>query len=225
MAPAPSERAPFDWRGMNTVLRVGMPIGVTMLTETGIFLAVTLYAATLGAAEVAAHTLTLRMSGILYAGSAALLQASMVRMARAKSLEDAGLGRSVVASSLALSTIGGAALFVLLGAIAYPLSTWFFDDSVAGVAAAQVAVGLLMLLGLLELVAYPGLAGLGLLRGQKDTAATMTYKLIAYWGVGAPLGTWLCEKQALGVTGLWIGLVTGATLTTALTLLRLFTRR
>lgn len=214
-----------DWQGFRSVLRVGLPIGVTMATETGIFLAVTLYAATLGAADVAAHTLTLRMSGILYAGSMAMQQASMVRIARAASLGDTQAARAVIASSLALSTAGGALLFLLLAAGAEPLAIWFFDSGAAGVAATQVATGLLLLLGVLELVAYPGLAALGLLRGLKDTAATMTFKLIAYWAVGAPLGIWLCENQDLGVTGLWIGLVTGASITTTLTLLRLFTRR
>jgi hypothetical protein len=59
-------RAPFDWRGMAAVLRVGVPIGIATVTEVGIYLAATLYAATLGAADVAAHTLTLRVAGIAY---------------------------------------------------------------------------------------------------------------------------------------------------------------
>lgn len=218
-------KAPFDWRGMMDVLRVGLPIGVTMATETGIFLGVTLYAATLGAADVAAHTLTLRMSGILYAGSAALLQASMVRMARAESLEDAAAGRAVFSSSLFAASAGGIVLCLLLTIGAHPLATWFFDASAAGVAAAEVAIGLLILLGLLEVATYPGLAALGLLRGRKDTKAPMTYKLVAYWVIGAPLGIYLCEGGGFGVTGLWIGLVTGAFITTALTLARLFSRR
>lgn len=216
---------PVERQGLAAVLRVGLPIGVTMLTETGIFLAVTLYAATLSAADVAAHTLTLRLSGVLYAGSAALLQASMVRMARAATLDDARMTGAVVTSSLGIAGTAGAALFALVGIGAEPLAAWFFDSSAAGVAAVRVAVGLLVLLGLLELVAYPGLAALGLLRGRKDTAATMTFKLVSYWVIGAPLGVWLCEGLGFGVTGLWIGLVTGATLTTALTLLRLFLRR
>ncbi|MFN4166299.1 MAG: MATE family efflux transporter [Ferrovibrio sp.] len=217
--------APVEHHGLGAVLRVGLPIGVTMLTETGIFLAVTLYAAALSAADVAAHTLTLRLSGILYAGSAAMLQAAMVRMARAATLENAAMARAVVTSSLLISLTAGAALFALMAVSAEPLAVWFFDSSAAGIAAAKVAVGLLLLLGLLELIVYPGLAALGLLRGRKDTAATMTFKLVSYWGIGAPLGIWLCEVQHLGVTGLWIGLVTGAALTTLLTLWRLFTRR
>lgn len=217
--------APVEHHGLGAVLRVGLPIGVTMLTETGIFLAVTLYAAALSAADVAAHTLTLRLSGILYAGSAAMLQAAMVRMARAATLENAAIVRAVVTSSLLISLIAGAALFALMAVSAEPLAVWFFDSSAAGIAAAKVAVGLLLLLGLLELIVYPGLAALGLLRGRKDTAATMTFKLVSYWGIGAPLGVWLCEVQHLGVTGLWFGLVTGAALTTLLTMWRLFTRR
>lgn len=217
--------APAARQGLGAVLRVGLPIGVTMLTETGIFLAVTLYAAALSAADVAAHTLTLRLSGILYAGSAAMLQAAMVRMARAATLEDAAIARAVVTSSLLISLTAGAALFALMAVSAEPLAVWFFDSSAAGIAAAKVAVGLLLLLGLLEVIVYPGLTALGLLRGRKDTAATMTFKLVSYWGIGAPFGVWLCEVQQLGVTGLWIGLVTGAALTTVLTLWRLFTRR
>lgn len=224
-APAPAARTAFDWCGMLEVLRVGLPIGVTAATETGIYLAVTLYAATLGAADVAAHTLTLRMAGIAYAASFALQQASMVRMARAIGLEEAGEPRAVRRSSLFLSLLGGTLLLALLGLTAAPLAAWFFDAGPAGRAAIQVATGLLMLLGLLECVGYPGLAALGLLRGQKDTRLPMLFKLVAYWLIGAPLGIWLCEMQALGVTGLWIGLVSGAAITTALTLARLYRLR
>lgn len=217
--------AAFEWRGLISVLRVGLPIGVTAATETGIYLAVTLYAATLGAADVAAHTLTLRMAGIAYAASFALQQASMVRMARALELDVTGDVRAVLRASLWLSILGGTLLFALLGFAAQPLAVWFFDASAAGLAAIQVSVGLLVLLGLLQFVGYPGLAALGLLRGQKDTRLPMIFKLVAYWVIGAPLGIWLCEIKNLGVTGLWIGLVSGAAITTALTLARLYTRR
>ncbi|MCW0233730.1 MAG: MATE family efflux transporter [Ferrovibrio sp.] len=221
---AQSSGAPLDWHGLAAVLRVGIPIGITMVTETGIYLAVTLYAATLGAVDVAAHTLTLRMAGIVYAGSAGLQQAAMVRMARAGGLEDAAAGRAILASSLILSSGAGVVCCLLLAGGAYPLATWFFDASAAGTAAVQVAVGLLILLGLLQFVGYPGLAALGLLRGCKDTRVPMIYKLIAYWVIGAPLGVYLCEMQALGVTGLWIGLLAGAFLTTVLALGRLLAR-
>jgi MATE family multidrug resistance protein len=212
-----------DWRGLRDVLRVGLPIGITMTAETGIFLGATLYAATLGAAEVAAHTLTLRMAGLAYAGSAALLQAATVRTARALALHEPGAARAVATSSLAIAATGGLALALLLAAGAGPLASAFFgaSDDAAGRAAAEIAAGLLVLLGLIQLAGYPGLAASGLLRGRKDSRTPMLCMLAGYWAVGAPLGLWLCEVQALGVTGLWIGLAAGAGVTAGLTVLRL----
>lgn len=223
--PAAADSPAVDWRGLSEVLRVGLPIAVTMTAETGLFLGATLYAATLGTAEVAAHTLTLRMAGLAYAGSAAMLQAAAVRTARAMALPRPGGVHAVATASLALATTGGIALLLVLVAGAGPLASAFFGDDTAGRAAAEIACGLLMLLGLIQFAGYPGLAASGLLRGRKDSRTPMLCMLAGYWGVGAPLGLYLCEAQALGVTGLWIGLATGAVTTTALTLLRLPTSR
>jgi MATE family multidrug resistance protein len=166
---------PFDWRGVMPVLRVGIPIGIASVTELGIFLAATLYAATLGAADVAAHTLVLRTAGVAYAIPAALLQASMVRMSRAESLHDTRGARAVTASSLALSLAFGLLLFLLLAATAEPLALGFFDTSTAGVAAAQIAIGLLILLGVIELAGTLCGARAGLSSPHGCTAAARRY--------------------------------------------------
>lgn len=215
----------IDWRGLAAVLRVGVPIGIATVTELGIFLGATLYAATLGAAAVAAHTLTLRTAGVVYAVPAALLQAAMVRMARAESLGQVDSSRTVVTSSLLLSLICGAAVFTLIAGGAAHLAAAFFDNSAEGLAAAQLALGLLIMLGLIELVINPGQAAAGLLRGRKDTRAPMVYVLVGYWVVAAPLGIYLCEAQGLGVTGIWIGLGAGTLVTSGLSLARLFAVR
>ena len=220
-APGAADKRAIDWRGLSEVLRVGVPIGITMTAETGIFLGATLYAATLGATEVAAHTMTLRMAGLAYAGSAAMLQAATVRTARALALHEPGGTRAVAVASLGLAATGGLALLLLLAVGSGPLAGAFFGGEGAGLAAAETASGLLMLLGLIQLAGYPGLAASGLLRGRKDSRTPMLCMLAGYWGVGAPLGIYLCEAQALSVTGLWIGLAAGAGTTTVLTLLRL----
>lgn len=219
LPPAAATAAPgADRLGLLEVLRVGLPIGVAMTAETGIFLGATLYAATLGAADVAAHTLTLRAAGIAYAGSAALLQSAMVRTARAVALQDAGAARDVTVASLGLAALGGLALLLLLALGARPLAHAFFGGDAVGLAAAERAGVLLSLLGLLQLAGYPALAASGLLRGRKDSRTPMLCMLAGHWLVGVPLGLYLCEARALGVTGLWTGLVAGAVTTAVLTL-------
>jgi MATE family multidrug resistance protein len=216
---------PFDWCGLGAVLRIGLPIGIATVTELGIYLGATLYAATLGAADVAAHTLTLRTAGIAYAVPAALLQAAMVRMARAESLNDAlhrqTSGRAVITGSLGLALISGSIILAVLLVTAAPLAGSFFDASPAGREAAWIAGGLLILLGCIECVACPGLAAAGILRGRKDTRTPMVFTLIGYWGIGAPLGILLCEGLDAGITGIWLGLAAGTLVTAILTLSRL----
>jgi len=221
----PSDRKassrPVDWRGLASVLRVGLPIGVATVAEVGVFLGATIYAATLSAADVAAHTLALRTAGVAYAVPTALLQAAMIRMARAETLGDPEIRKAVTASGLGLSLIAGASLFGALMLGARPLADGFFDDGAEGLAAAGLAVGLLMLLGVMELIAGLGSTAAGLLRGRTDTRAPMLYTLVGNWVVGAPLGLYLCKGQGLGITGVWIGLAAGTLLSALLTLCRL----
>ena len=214
-----------DWHGLVKVMRVGLPIGVATVAEVGVFLAATIYAATLSVSDVAAHTLTLRTAGVAYAIPAAILQASMVRMARASSQGDPRSDRVVVTSSLAISIAFGTLMVLLLAGGSGPLADAFFDDSISGLAAADLAAGLLILLGVMELVFVPGAAAAGLLRGCKDTRTPMTYALVGHWAVGAPLGIYLCERHDLGIAGIWIGLSAGTLLTTSLMLRRLFVWR
>ncbi len=217
--------ASVDLQTFMKVLRIGLPIGIATVAEVGVFLAATIYAATLSAADVAAHTLVLRTAGVAYAIPTALLQASMVRMARSDALGDSESGRTVVTSSLVTSLAGGALIFLLLAGGAAPLSSAFFDGSAVGVAASGLAVGLLVLLGAMEFVFVPGAAAAGLLRGRMDSRAPMVFSVVGHWAVGAPLGVYLCEWHGFGATGIWVGLSAGTLLATSLTLVRLFLSR
>jgi MATE family multidrug resistance protein len=213
-----------DWRGLAAVLRVGLPIGIATLAEVGVWLGATIYAATLGAADVAAHTLTLRLAGVAYAVPAALLQASMVRMARAETLGDPALRRAVTTSSLMLSLSFGIGLCVLIALGAAPLAHGVLGGNPTGLMAAGLAVNLLMLLGVMECLLGPGSAAAGLLRGRKDTRMPMLYSLVGQWAVGVPIVIYLCEGRGFGIAGVWIGLSVGTLLTTLLMLRRLRAR-
>lgn len=210
----------FKWRELFAVLRVGLPIGITAVAEVGVYLGATLYAATLGAADVAAHVLVLRVAGVAYAIPVALLQASMVRMARADALADPTRQHSVIKSSIWMGVAGGILLFICLAAAAEPIATTFLGESQLNTAAG-IAIGLLLILGAIELFESPCLAAAGLLRGRKDTHAPMLFTITGNWIIGAPLGIYLCEIHQMGISGIWTGLLVGMVVTTLLTLARL----
>jgi MATE family multidrug resistance protein len=49
----------------------------------------------------------------------------------------------------------------------------------------------------------------GVLRGLKDTRVPMLVTVVAYWGVGLPLGAWFGLHLHGRAPGLWLGLILG----------------
>ena len=190
-APAP---AGVDWRGLATVLRVGLPIGIATVAEVGIFLAATIYAATLGAADVAAHTL-----------GAADRRRRLRRPDRApagrdgprrprRTLGDPGLRpRRRHRQPRASPRRRRAALRRCSPPARGRSPTASSTPAPSASPPPASPRGLLLLLGLMEFVAGPGLAAAGLLRGRKDTRAPMLFSLLGHWAVGAPVG--LCPLR------------------------------
>jgi multidrug resistance protein, MATE family len=198
------------------VLRTGIQIGVATVAEVGVFLGATLFAATLGSAEAAAHAVAMRAAGLAYALPAGLLQAATVRTARAGASGCAATCRTAIATSLLVASGAGVLLFLLAAAAAGAL----LGAGPAGdPGAASLAAGLLLIVGLIQLYDAPSAAAAGCLRGLKDTRMPMILTLLGYWGIGAPLGVWL--SGSLGATGIWIGLAAGTAVTAALMIGRL----
>lgn len=209
-----------EWTTLAMILSVGVPIGVTTLAELGIYLGSTLYVASFGAQDVAAHALALRLSGVTYAIPLGILQAAMVRTARLPSADSIGPMRHVIGSSMVIGLAAGVLLFLALIAFAEPLSGYIFDSD-GGVAVQAVAVGLIFILAVILLVEPAGLAAAGIMRGRRDTRPAMYYSLFGNWCVSAPLGIALSLGLGMGVTGVWLGLAAGTLTASFLCLLRL----
>jgi MATE family multidrug resistance protein len=84
--------------------------------------------------------------------------------------------------------------------------TSLYTDEAATVA---VAVALIPLAGWFQV--FDGLQAVtsGVLRGTGDTRIPAVLHLVAFWGIGIPLGYYLGFHTALKERGLWIGLVAG----------------
>lgn len=217
---AASPQSALGWRAVFDVVRVGIPIGVATVAELGIYLGATLYAATLSTADVAAHTIALRLAGVVYAVPLALMQASTVRVARRDAGDRAGV-QTVIATSLSLAAFAGIGLMVFLAVSAPGIAGLAFDDTEVGATAAGLTFGLIMVLAAIELIEAPGSAASGLLRGLKDTRAPMVYVIVGYWLIAAPLGVYLSQGLAMGITGVWIALLVGSMVAAGMTAARL----
>ncbi len=199
------------------VLQTGIQIGVATVAEVGIFLGATLFAATLGPTDVAAHAIAIRAAGLAYALPSGLLQAATVRVSRAEGLGSAEVRRIAITSGLAVGGVAGLLLFLLLATAAALMPAYLF----AGHATAGTAAVLLLLVALYQLFDAPGAVAAGILRSCHDTRAPMLFSLTSYWGISAPLGLWLATAGGLGAVGIWIALAIGTAVASSLLLARL----
>jgi len=85
-------------------------------------------------------------------------------------------------------------------------------------------VSLIPLAGMFQV--FDGLQAVtsGVLRGTGDTRVPAILHLVAFWGVGIPLGMYLGFRTPLRERGLWMGLVAGLAAAAILQSLRVVNR-
>jgi MATE family multidrug resistance protein len=194
-------------RAIAELLRTGLPIGITVLMEGGLFIVTALLIGRLGATEAAAHQIAINVSQLCFMIPMGVAEATTVRVGHAVGRGDAlGLRRAAWAGyAIVLGTQTLSASTLLLG-----------HDAIVGVYTNDVAVAALASTLLLFAATFQFPDGIqvlsaGALRGLKDTRVPMFLAMFAYWGLGMPLGAGLGLGLGWGPQGMWIGLIIGLT--------------
>lgn len=203
-------------------LRLGLPLGLTLFIECSIFTIIALFVAKLGAQVVAAHQIALNFASLLYMLPYGLAMALTVRVGFTIGQRRLSRLRRVVRSGLALALIGSVCTCLLMAFFAHEIAVLYsVDPAVQG-----LAVTLLIFAAIFQLPDAMQVTCGGILRGCKDTRVPLVLMLLAYWGIGLPLGYGLGIAQLgamePGPQGFWIGLI--CALTTAALLLGLRVR-
>jgi MATE family multidrug resistance protein len=214
-----------DTDALKQVFRLGWPIGLTNLAETGLFTATAIMVGWVGTHELAAHGIALQWAGLTFMVHLGLSNAATVRAGRAIGRKDMlGLKRGglmVTAMSL------GFALIIVAIFVTWPetLIGVFIDSTDA--ARDQiiiVGVGLLTMAALFQIADGIQVIALGLLRGTQDTRVPMIYAGISYWVIGIPAGYVIGIVWGYGAVGIWMGLVLGLSVAAVLLNARFWTR-
>ena len=202
-----------DWRphfGTFAKLgRIGIPIGITVFFEFGVYSLVTLLLAGLGANVVAGHTIAGNINGIAFMIPMSLGMAASIRVGHCVGAEDYAdariVGQTAVRASFAYAALAALAIFP-----ARMLLVGLYTDSPEVI---EVAANLLIFVAAYQFVDDTQATAIGVQRGYKDTRAPMWLALAGYWVIGLPVGLafgygWLGLPE-FGVYGFWIGLTIG----------------
>lgn len=211
-----------DWGEFRRVFHLGLPIGLTLVAEVGMFTGANLMMGWLGPQVLAAHGIALQLSALAFMIHLGLGNAATIRVGQAAGVGDvAGIrdtGLAVIALSAGVA-LCAAALFILAPRT---LAGLYLDASAPQTPAILALVAQLLFWAAAFQVADALQAiALGLLRGVQDTRAPMLIAGVAYWAVGLPAGWLLGFPLGIGPQGVWIGLLLGL-VAAAVLLLRRF---
>lgn len=213
-----------DWPAFRQVLRLGLPVGLTGLAESGLFVAAAMMMGWIGTVQLAAHGIAMEIAAIAFMVHLGVSNAATVRVGRAEGEGDGHAMRQIGVSAIALSLGFGALVVTLFLLAPHPLIGVFLDRSKPE-AADILAFGttLLSVAALFQFFDAMQVVALGLLRGVQDTRLPMWIAAFSYWGVGIPTSYILGFTVGLGGVGLWLGLVVGLVFAATLLLLRFWT--
>jgi len=196
---------PPNWSSIRSLLKLGLPIGVTIFMEGSLFIATALLIGRMGEVPVAAHQIAINVGSITFMGALGLAEATTVRVGhavgqrRASAVRYAALAGYLIV--LAAQSMNG---LVILFANEFIASIYTHDTAVIALAST-----LLLFAAAFQLSDGVQVVSGAALRGLKDARVPMLLAAFSYWGVGMPLGATLGIGIGWGAPGMWVGLVAG----------------
>jgi MATE family multidrug resistance protein len=187
------------------LVRVGVPMGLQLLTEAGVFSLVGLLVGRLGPKSSSAHAIALGLASYTFMGALGISSATAVRVGRAIGAQDEGGPRRAGLVGLGLVAVYMGACATGFFVFARPLAGIFTHDA----AVLDIAAPLIRIAAAFQMAdGIQGVAG-GALRGAADTRFASWANVACHWGVGLPLALLLGFTLGHGVEGLWWGLFSG----------------
>ena len=206
---------------LKKLLRLGLPIAIAICCEVALFALTSLMLSPLGATIVASHQITLNTSSFIFMFPMSIGMAATILVGQAL-----GTGSPQNAKK-----IGYAALLLgLTVTIITALITIFFRYEIASIFVTDeiviaMAANLLLFAALYQFSDTIQMVVGGILRGYKDTKIILYITLLAYWGVGIPVGYILSRTDwivpSIGAKGFWVAFIIALTIAAALLFIRM----
>ncbi|MCP5073341.1 MAG: MATE family efflux transporter [Rhodobacteraceae bacterium] len=199
-----------DWPALREVSRLGLPIGLTMLAEAGMFSAATLMVGWAGTLQLAAHGIVLQIASLSFMVPLGISNVATIRAGRALGRQDiTGLWRGSVVVVLSALVVALVAMVVMFSFPQTLIALFLKPSEPDYVMILEVGGALILVAAAFQVVDAMQVVGLGLLRGIKDTTGPMIIAVFAYWVCGLPMGYYLAFERGFGAQGVWTGLVIG----------------
>jgi MATE family, multidrug efflux pump len=199
----PPRAESFRLPPIGRVLRLGVPVGLQQLLESGAFGAIGLMMGVLGTKEMAAHQIAITLASLTFMVPLGVASAAAVRVGHAVGARDEPRAREAARAAY-LCGVGFMSFTALVFLTMPRLLAALFTDDAAVIAIAGV---LIPVAGVFQIFDGGQAVGAGVLRGLGDTRAPLIGMIAGYWLIGFPVSLALGFHTSLRAAGLWWGFV------------------
>ena len=200
----------MDWAVTVRLLRIGVPIGLTIVAEAGMFIAVTFLIGLFSTAGLAAAAITNQLAAVFFMVPIAVAQASTVRVGNYAGAGDrVNLTRSASASFWLGTAVTIATMAILLiwpqqlVGLFLAAGDGMFDEVMA------LAIPMMLLTALFQIPDGLQAVAISVLRGLNDTRTPGMIAIASFWITGVGVGAVFGFGFGWGPTGVWAGLLVG----------------
>ncbi|MCU0393190.1 MAG: MATE family efflux transporter [Thermoflexibacter sp.] len=206
----------FSRKDFIYLLKLGIPIGLSMLFETSAFAMSNVMMGWIGADELAAHQIALNIASITFLVATGVSSATAVRTANQLGLKNVTELRMAGKAGMFINLIFMAICVLMIAIFHNSLPSLYVKE----IPVQNIASILLIVAALFQLSDGLQVACMGALRGITDVRVPTLITLFAYWGMGIPLGYVLGFVLEMGAIGIWISLFIALTIAAILLTVR-----
>ncbi|SDW58461.1 multidrug resistance protein, MATE family [Ruegeria halocynthiae] len=214
-----------DWEMFMSVLRLGVPIGLTTLAEVSLFAISAVMMGWLGPVPLAAHGIALNLASATFMVHLGLSNVATIRAGNALGRRDRAHLEKGAITVIGMSLVMSVLTVILFLTCAEPLISLFMEtDDPQRPQILLIGSGLLAMAALFQLVDGAQVIALGLLRGLQDAKVPMVMAALSYWVIGIPASYYFGFVQGMEGIGVWLGLVLGLACAAVLLMARFWLR-
>lgn len=199
------ENSHIDKKEVFKIFKLGIPGGMQLFFEVGAFAGAAIVIGWLGTNSLAAHNVVISIASLTYMIAAGISAATSIRVGSAVGEQN----RAAVLLS------GRTGFLVVIIFTSFTCATFLlFDKPIVAIfntnpEVVKIAAGLMFMAALFQISDGMQVVALGGLRALSDVKLPTAITLMAYWGVGLPLGWWCAFSLKMGAMGVWVGLTAG----------------
>jgi len=211
----------IDTKMMAELFRVGVPIAMSYLFESGLFFVATVLMLHISVIALAAHNVVLNICAMSFMIPYALSQAATVRVGYAIGARQPEAARRAGYVAIGLGVFWMMMSATMMWLVPNLLTSVYLDmaDS-ANADVIELAASLFVIAAVFQVVDGTQVTTQGALRGIKDTAVPMLLCGLGYWVFGLGSAATFAFVLGYGAVGLWWGLAIGLAVSASLLFLR-----